>query len=73
MTLEEGTGMADEKNRRGKLHHPVTDPLDHIQPLIYLSSVSSMYHHKEEPMKTLHFPTTATRISSQTLNSGPKE
>ena len=58
MTLEEGTGMADEKNRRGKLHHPVTDPLDHIQPLIYLSSVSSMYHHKEEPIKTLHFPTT---------------
>ena len=58
MTLEEGTGMADEKNRRGKFHHPVTDPLDHIQPLIYLSSVSSMYHHKEEPMKTLHFPTT---------------
>ena len=58
MTLEEGTGMADEKKRRGKLHHPVTDPLDHIQPFIYLSSVSSMYHHKEEPMKTLHFPTT---------------
>ena len=55
MTLEEGTGMADEKNRRGKFHHPVTDPLDHIQPLIYLSSVSSMYHHKEEPMKNTAF------------------
>ena len=58
VTLEEGTGMADEENRRGKLHHPVTDPPNHIQPFIYLSSVSSMYHHKEEPMKTQHFPTT---------------
>ena len=58
MTMEEATGMADEKNRRGKFHHPVTDPLDHIQPFIYLSSVSSMYHPKEEPVKKQHFSTT---------------
>ena len=52
MTLEEGTGMADEENRRGKLHHPVTDPPNHIHSIIYFFLVSLMCHHKEEPIKT---------------------
>ena len=47
--------MANEENRRGKLHHPVTDPPNHIQPLIYLFLVSSMYHHKEDPKKSMAF------------------
>ena len=46
MTLEEGPGMAYEKNRRGKFHHPYTDPADHIQPLIYWPLPAVMEHEK---------------------------